>query len=217
MCKKYFDSNVPYLPSKLYISFKNVTFFFVLEPYHFQKGTTLYFQSKLACHLRFLESCWLTFDLVQPLTQASSPLTLQWPQRVIVPNTPHVVVLEWGCLNLNSSFDTSLAVVIALGRLFNPCVHYFSHLWHGDNGTYLTRLLWQYLYLLALSCCSYRYWYFTVMKIEMFENPSLFWSEISIFVISNHCAAQKEKNLTLSLLARHSDIGQVGTQCESTL
>lgn len=76
MCKKYFNSTVPYLFSKLYIFF-NVTFFLELEPYHFQKGTTLCFQSKLACHPRFLESYYFMFHVVLPLTQASDLLTLQ--------------------------------------------------------------------------------------------------------------------------------------------
>lgn len=62
---------------------------------------------------RFLKSYCLTFDLVQPLTKAGMPLTLQWPWQVIVPATPQVVTLEWVCLDLNSSSDTWPAVVIA--------------------------------------------------------------------------------------------------------
>lgn len=87
---------------------KMVLFLFVFgpEPHHFREGITLCFQSKPAHHPRFLESSYLTFDLAQPLTQASGLLSLQWPYGVIVPVTPQVVVLEWGCLNLDSSSDT---------------------------------------------------------------------------------------------------------------
>lgn len=161
MCKKDFESHVPYLPSN-YIFLKMwLLFLFWTRAIPLPKGHHFVFLVQTSPSSKIPRI--LLFHIGSSPASLLLRLAVCSPcSEVIIPLTPPVVVLKWGCLNLNSSSDSWLAVVIAFySRLFNPSMHLFSCLWKGDNDTHLTGLL-SLLYF-SLAC-----WYFWILV--LYEN-----------------------------------------------